>query len=359
MGKLVRNTLLVVWVWLMMAGVCLAKQVYLRDGGIVEAQSIRRQGNLIIVQVNRDTVVEFTRSEVDLRRTRLDGGKKPRRAVHKKAHGTVHSPAALKTAGAATNGRQTPASPGAPQAPSAKTTQAVKPGLVPVGKPPVPEAKPAQQAPVAAAKPAQQPTAPVVTPPPAPAVKEVARPEPAAQTPSEPAAPQGKEDLEKVRKEAAEMMAEGVRKKDPELMKKAMELQKSTLPQQPDSPITPGVAAAAGMSMSFLLLVLVVCLLIVVSLWVVFEKCGEAGWKSLIPVYNMYILMLIAGKPGWWVILLFIPMVGTVFYLLAMLALAERFGRGPLIGIGLTFLPMIFFPLLAFGGSKPEEFTFA
>lgn len=58
------------------------------------------------------------------------------------------------------------------------------------------------------------------------------------------------------------------------------------------------------------------------------------------------------GKPGLWLLLLFIPFVGIVFYLLAMLALAERFGRGAGFGVGLCFLPMIFFPLLAFGGSQ-------
>ena len=55
----------------------------------------------------------------------------------------------------------------------------------------------------------------------------------------------------------------------------------------------------------------------------------------------------------------FIPLVGAVFYLMAMLALAERFGKGVLFGMGLTFLPMFFFPLLAFGGAQIDEFQFS
>ncbi|MRR33338.1 signal peptidase I [bacterium] len=115
-----------------------------------------------------------------------------------------------------------------------------------------------------------------------------------------------------------------------------------------------GVGPAAGASLTVLLLVLGIVLLVIVSLWVVFVKAGESGWKCLIPIYNSYILLLISGKPGWWLLLLFIPVVGAVFHLLAMLTLAERFGRGALFGVGLFLLPMIFFPLLAFGGTQYE-----
>jgi hypothetical protein len=108
------------------------------------------------------------------------------------------------------------------------------------------------------------------------------------------------------------------------------------------------------MSSGFLLTLLVVCLLLVVSTWVVFEKAGESGWKSLVPFYNTYILLIIAGKPGWWLLLLLVPVVNVVFYLLAMLSLAEKFGKGALFGIGLWLLPMFFFPILAFGGAQYE-----
>lgn len=36
------------------------------------------------------------------------------------------------------------------------------------------------------------------------------------------------------------------------------------------------------------------------------------------------------------------------------LSLAKKFGRSELFGVGIFFLPMIFFPLLAFGGSEYE-----
>ncbi|OGU16884.1 MAG: signal peptidase I [Geobacteraceae bacterium GWC2_53_11] len=103
-----------------------------------------------------------------------------------------------------------------------------------------------------------------------------------------------------------------------------------------------------------MLLMLALCVLIIAAQWIIFQKAGQAGWKCLVPFYNAYILMQIAGKPGWWMFLLFIPLVGVAIMLFAMLSLAKKFGRSELFGVGLLLLPMIFFPLLAFGGSDYE-----
>ena len=46
--------------------------------------------------------------------------------------------------------------------------------------------------------------------------------------------------------------------------------------------------------------------LMFVSLWRVFEKSGQPGWAAIVPIYNIYVLLEIADKPGWWVILMFI-----------------------------------------------------
>lgn len=41
---------------------------------------------------------------------------------------------------------------------------------------------------------------------------------------------------------------------------------------------------------------LVICVALVVAYWKIFTKAGEAGWKSLIPIYNGYVLGNIATK---------------------------------------------------------------
>jgi hypothetical protein len=40
-------------------------------------------------------------------------------------------------------------------------------------------------------------------------------------------------------------------------------------------------------------------------MWKIFEKAGEAGWKSIIPIYNVYIMYKIVGMKNWfWYILI-------------------------------------------------------
>jgi uncharacterized protein DUF5684 len=90
----------------------------------------------------------------------------------------------------------------------------------------------------------------------------------------------------------------------------------------------------------------------IVAWWRLFTKAGQPGWASIIPIFNTYILCKIAGKSGWWVLLLLIPCVGLVFWILVCIAVAERFGKGGGFAVGLILLPFIFFPILAFGDAK-------
>jgi len=91
---------------------------------------------------------------------------------------------------------------------------------------------------------------------------------------------------------------------------------------------------------------------IVATMWKIFVKAGEPGWASIVPFYNLYILCKIGGKSGWWVLLLMIPFVNFIFAILLSIAIAERFGKGVGFGIGLAFLGVIFYPILAFGDAQ-------
>lgn len=296
MNVVMRNTVLILLVWLMMVGVCLGKQVYLKDGGILDSQSAWRKGDKVFVKVNRDIIAEFNLNEIDLRRT-----------FPKSRSSSRHLPRKV-TVSAAT----------AVAEPLPVTTLTIK---TPAPKPAVPS-----------------------SPPPAPVTKESVR---AAAT--EPVSPPDKAELQRRAQEAAKLMSEAVIKKDPELMKEALEIQKSTMPLQGAA-----MQKKGGLPIVLLLVILAVCILIIASQWIVYQKAGQAGWKCLVPFYNMYILMEISGKPGWWMFLLLIPLVGVVILLFALLSLARKFRRSELFGVGLLFLPMIFFPVLAFGGSEYE-----
>jgi len=92
----------------------------------------------------------------------------------------------------------------------------------------------------------------------------------------------------------------------------------------------------------------------IITMWFLFEKSGEAGWISLIPIYNSITIIRIAGKPWWWIFLLFIPIVNIVFWVLIYDGLSNSFGKTSGFTVGLFFLNIIFMAILAFNKSKFE-----
>jgi hypothetical protein len=112
-----------------------------------------------------------------------------------------------------------------------------------------------------------------------------------------------------------------------------------------------GGLLAMGGALTIALLVLVV--IFVVALWKVFAKAGQPGWASLIPIYNAYVLLKVAGKPGWWLILLCIPFVNIVVLFMVSIAVAKAFGRSTAFGVVmLVLLCGIGYLILGFGKSQ-------
>lgn len=103
-----------------------------------------------------------------------------------------------------------------------------------------------------------------------------------------------------------------------------------------------------GGSLILSLFSLMLSIVSIVAMWRVFEKAGQPGWASIIPIYNIYVMCEIAGKPGWWLILFFVPIVGIVVAALVSISIAEGFNKGVGFGIGLLLLPFIFYSILAF-----------
>jgi hypothetical protein len=97
---------------------------------------------------------------------------------------------------------------------------------------------------------------------------------------------------------------------------------------------------------------LTLLVLVVVGGWKVFVKAGQPGWAVLVPIYNVYVFLKVAGKPWWWLLLLLIPFVGLVVAIIATVAFAQRFGKGGGFAVGMIFLPFIFYPILGFGDAQ-------
>src|SRR5262249_55371704 len=66
----------------------------------------------------------------------------------------------------------------------------------------------------------------------------------------------------------------------------------------------------------------------------------------------MYVWCKIVGRPGWWVILLFILFVNFIIGIILCIDLAKSFGKGVSFGIGLILLSVIFFTVLGFGSGQ-------
>ncbi len=101
-----------------------------------------------------------------------------------------------------------------------------------------------------------------------------------------------------------------------------------------------------------LIFILLFAILLIASLWKIFDKAGQPGWAAIIPIYNTYIMLQIAGRPWWWLILMVIPFVSLIIAIVVCIDLAKAFGKGVGFGLGLGFLGFIFFPILAFGSAQ-------
>lgn len=104
------------------------------------------------------------------------------------------------------------------------------------------------------------------------------------------------------------------------------------------------------------ILYLAIAVLMLAAMWTLFSKAGEPGWASIVPIYNTYVMLKIGGKPGWWLILFFIPVVNIVFSILALAGFLKAFGKsgaGPVLLA--LFFSFIYLPYLAF--SKDVQYV--
>ena len=99
-------------------------------------------------------------------------------------------------------------------------------------------------------------------------------------------------------------------------------------------------------------MVLVVAFIVFICkvMWNFHVKAGRRGWEWLIPIYNVYTLVKIAGRPGWWTLLFFIPLLNIIISLIISIDTAKAFRRSAAFGIfGLFFFSPVGYAILAFG----------
>lgn len=111
---------------------------------------------------------------------------------------------------------------------------------------------------------------------------------------------------------------------------------------------------------------IIIMVAVVAGSWKVFEKAGLEGWKSLVPFYNLYLIVIVLGKVTSLgniklvegkefkieSLLIFVPLLNLYFLYLASIQIAKSFGKDEKFGLGLLLLPMVFYPMLGFGDAK-------
>jgi hypothetical protein len=116
------------------------------------------------------------------------------------------------------------------------------------------------------------------------------------------------------------------------------------------------IAASSGPSTSTVLWFVVAAvafyIIAFVPLMGVFDKAGRPGWAAYVPLYNLFVLLKVVGRPGWWLVLYFIPVVDIVIAIIVWLDLAKSFRRGVGFAVGLIFLNWIFLGILWMGDSR-------
>lgn len=102
----------------------------------------------------------------------------------------------------------------------------------------------------------------------------------------------------------------------------------------------------------FIIIWLAFVVFLIAAQWKIYEKAGQPGWACIIPIYNIYILLKIVGKPGWWLIMMIIPVVNLIFAIWAINMLSKSFGKDEGFTIGLLLLGIVFYPILGFGDAR-------
>ena len=146
------------------------------------------------------------------------------------------------------------------------------------------------------------------------------------------------------------------------------------------------IIAILGSVVCLGVLFLVLLFVAIVVHWRIYEKASQPGWAAMVPIYSTIVLMDIIRRPRSWawiilglgvvtgilnalqpgtrsqdhqdpnMIITLLQLVATLtslyFTLRTMRDLARAFGHGRGFTAGLIFLPLIFYPILAFGDSQ-------
>lgn len=190
--------------------------------------------------------------------------------------------------------------------------------------------------------------------------------------PSKEAKPQKPEDIKTAKEKPAVVTAEKkpavaeTKKTEPQKVEPAKPIQPPagfpTFPK-PGKEI-PGIspqmltAIFAGFGIVILAIVAIWVLYYLLCLFLIAKKLAiPAPWTAWIPVINLWTIVTCAGKPWWWILLMFIPLANIFIYIYLWMCISENRGKSKWLGLLLLIPPadLVLYGILAF--SKGAENT--
>ncbi|MEN9876353.1 MAG: hypothetical protein RLZZ529_1350 [Bacteroidota bacterium] len=64
-----------------------------------------------------------------------------------------------------------------------------------------------------------------------------------------------------------------------------------------------------------------------IGTWKLYVSAGRKSWEAAIPVYNAIVLLKIIGRPSWWTILLFLPIINLIIFPVIWVETLRSFGK--------------------------------
>lgn len=99
-------------------------------------------------------------------------------------------------------------------------------------------------------------------------------------------------------------------------------------------------------------LIVMIILFYILCFYRIFKKAGKNPWTALIPIYNVIIMLNIATLPSYYFLLMLIPVVNIYPFVCLSKEVARSFQKSGAFAVGLFFLPVIYYPILAFSDSR-------
>ena len=101
--------------------------------------------------------------------------------------------------------------------------------------------------------------------------------------------------------------------------------------------------------------IIILTVVIYAGYWRIYEKMGQPGWISLIPIYNSAVLLHVLKRPAGWLVLLLLPGINLIFSVILLRDLLQCFGKPEWHILFFVFLPFIYIPYLGFSETPFRE----